>query len=421
MENRLKEILEKLEKVAGTEVLYLVGGAVRDLILGKKTRDLDVVGKFDPREVAESFVERWGGKIVNMGREFSFERVVFEGFTLDLSSLNGEDVEKDLLKRDITVNAMGYPLSLYLRKGAIEEMFVIDPAGGLDDLKRRIVRALSSENLRSDPIRFFRLYRFVSTLSFSLDEETRDMIGLCFDCEKPARDRVREELKNILRGRGFFHVMEDPGFYVLSTWYFDLRIDPTVARERVRVLTELARSPEFSSHVEEGRKRGGITRLELALLLSILADPGDLLPAARALVTGLGLGWRDERFLMKLCKFSELPPQEDPGEKVSSEFLLECGEEFPFVLLFARSLPVPGWERIMAKKAIKYYAEKKGLIMGRKLPWKSAEVLRLAKRKGGNVGELMKKLRLAALEGHVRSHAEAVEMVERLMNEEGET
>ena len=180
---------------------YLVGGALRDLLLGRDFDDLDWLVA-EPEREARAAATALGGSAFALDEKRGHWRVVTSQGTRDYIRLD-QPLEQELSSRDFTLNALAATLA-----GEI-----IDPCGGRQDLKRNIVRMVSEEGLERDPLRLLRGVRFVTTLGFRLDEATGKAITSCAAAQRagslppPAWERIREELNRIISvsraGRGF--------------------------------------------------------------------------------------------------------------------------------------------------------------------------------------------------------------------------
>ncbi len=174
--------------------VYLVGGAVRDYLMGKKSNDFDIVVKGSARE----FLSRLRGvkaRLVELSPEDDEYRLVLAGRVwLDIAGMKGETLEEDLKKRDFTVNSIAIPLNGFPK--------FIDPTGGRRDIKRKIVRTWRKRNLKADPLRLLRAFRFTSELGFSIEEKTKRWISsLKGEIRKPKAERIRYELFRLFAGK----------------------------------------------------------------------------------------------------------------------------------------------------------------------------------------------------------------------------
>ncbi len=144
---------------------WLVGGALRDRLLGRGTGDYDVAVQGEPRELARALAGSARGHAFALSETFGGWRVVAHdrSWQVDLLPLVGATIEDDLGHRDLTVNAIAQPLS----GGGY-----VDPFGGLEDLRSRRLRMVSPRAFAEDPLRTLRLARLASELGFAPERET---------------------------------------------------------------------------------------------------------------------------------------------------------------------------------------------------------------------------------------------------------
>ena len=179
------------------QAIYLVGGAVRDLLLGRPLgKDFDFAVMGDPESLVKEVARELGGHAFSLDEVFGTWRVILKKkkkrTELDFSALQGKDIIEDLGQRDFTVNSIAFRLKDLALPG---EPCLVDPLGGLEDLKRKILRANSEESLRQDPLRMLRAFRFASILNFSIEEKTLKMIHRERELiRRSAGERIRTEL-----------------------------------------------------------------------------------------------------------------------------------------------------------------------------------------------------------------------------------
>lgn len=188
---------------------YLVGGSVRDALLGREARDLDLAIAADPAVAGQELARHLGGTFFPLSEDVG--RVVLpEGAAVDLERLRG-GIEEDLRRRDYTVDAMAVPLP----EAARGELRVLDPLGGQEDLRRGVIRLVSPAALEEDPIRLLRGPRLATELGFELERETAAEIGRRASLlALAAAERQRDELVRVLAtdraGRGL-RLLDDLG------------------------------------------------------------------------------------------------------------------------------------------------------------------------------------------------------------------
>jgi tRNA nucleotidyltransferase (CCA-adding enzyme) len=194
------KILDTLEK-AGFSA-YIVGGAVRDMIMGKQPHDFDIASSARPEQIQQLFPHTIDtgikhGTVTVIENKTGFEVTTYRSDGAYNDSRHPDsvrfmpDIKDDLARRDFTVNAMAYSPSLGL----------VDLYGGQEDLRRGIIRCVGNakERFREDALRMMRAVRFSAVLDFELDADIqtaiRELSGLI--C-RVSVERIRDELNKIL-------------------------------------------------------------------------------------------------------------------------------------------------------------------------------------------------------------------------------
>ncbi len=193
---RIGPVLSRLRKEELP--VWVVGGALRDLLLGRPFRDVDLVVRASREQVASRFPEGvWVGRVIPA---FVLEsKIGKRGTTVQITVIAGS-LEEELARRDFSVNAMAMRLSGRGGPGA----FVVDPFGGLGDLSAGRLRrpCRIRDPFSEDPIRVLRLVRFAATLGFVVEPETLDLAGRsCGLLAGVAGERRRQELLIFFGGR----------------------------------------------------------------------------------------------------------------------------------------------------------------------------------------------------------------------------
>ncbi|MBQ7715522.1 MAG: HD domain-containing protein [Clostridia bacterium] len=194
---------------------YLVGGCVRDALIGRAVSDYDITTSADPSEVESAFASY---KVIETGIKHGTVTVLIDSLPIEITTfrVDGDyrdlrhpervsfstNIEDDLARRDFTVNSMAMD-----KRGAI-----IDPYGGEDDAKRGIIRCTGDPDVRfnEDALRIIRALRFASVLGFSVERGTAESIHKnCKLLEKISVERVFSELKKLLCGKNVYNVLID--------------------------------------------------------------------------------------------------------------------------------------------------------------------------------------------------------------------
>jgi tRNA nucleotidyltransferase/poly(A) polymerase len=177
--------------------LYLVGGALRDALLGKTAHDLDFCLPKDARKFARQMANKLGGAYYTLDDEHDTARVILtlgDGAhgVLDFAAFRGGTLESDLRGRDFTINA----LALDVRTG---ELF--DPLHGARDLREKVLRVCAPQAMTDDPVRVLRAVRLAAALGMSIQPETRKMAREAAPrLGGVSAERQRDELFKILTG-----------------------------------------------------------------------------------------------------------------------------------------------------------------------------------------------------------------------------
>ncbi|EAZ93190.1 polyA polymerase [Crocosphaera chwakensis CCY0110] len=193
---------------------YLVGGMVRDALLNYQRDyfDLDFVLPDFAIEIAKKIANQYNAGFVVLDAERNIARVVFKQGTVDFAQQEGDSIEKDLRRRDFTINAIAYNF---------QQQKFIDPLNGLQDLQTKTIKMISVKNLEDDPLRLLRAYRQAAQLKFQIEPKTRETIAqLSFLIPQVAAERVQTELNYLLgnvEGSQWLSKMKKDG--LLSPWF----------------------------------------------------------------------------------------------------------------------------------------------------------------------------------------------------------
>ncbi len=254
---RMHPELEAVQKVADDQV-YVVGGAVRDLLLGGERADLDLVIEGN----AAALAARLGAEPVEHQR-FGTAKVAFDGHEVDIAAARSETyahpgalpdvtvpaaIEADLGRRDFTINAIAIPLG--------GEPRLIDPHGGRADLEAGLLRVLHERSFVDDPTRAIRAARYAARFGFELEPETERLLRAA-DLDIVSVDRRQAEL---LRLAGEPSALR--GFELLAGWGLIVPRDGGI--ELAHEVGRLLEAPPWSKLVPHAR----------ALLLAALGPEG---------------------------------------------------------------------------------------------------------------------------------------------------
>lgn len=188
------EILSKITDKLENEI-YLVGGTVRDYYMGLDSTDRDIiVMDEEAREFALKLAELFEASFVPLDEENKIYRIVLADKIncIDVTNPVGDSIEKDLMRRDLTINA----IAVNIRTGEI-----IDISGGVTDIRNKCINYVNELNFVDDPLRLLRVYRFQALYGFSLAPETINAVCKYSDLiHKPAVERINYEILKLFSG-----------------------------------------------------------------------------------------------------------------------------------------------------------------------------------------------------------------------------
>ena len=189
-------LLHVVQRVGRGEGTVLVGGAVRDALLGRPVADLDVAVPAGALALAERVATALGATAVVLDAERGAARVAGPGLQLDFSDFRAPDLAGDLAARDFTVNALGVPLAALLAAGRAG---IVDPTRGRADLRARRLRPAGPGVLADDPLRVLRAVRLEATLGLRLTPAAaRAVRAAAPGLTRVAAERVSDELVALL-------------------------------------------------------------------------------------------------------------------------------------------------------------------------------------------------------------------------------
>jgi len=173
---------------------FLVGGYIRDIILGRITAevDVDIVVPSNAIDIGLKISEKFKGKFIVLDKERNVVRIIFDHISIDIANQIAPSIGEDLKSRDFSINSIAF---------LFDKRCLIDPLNGIKDIKISLLRSFSKINLLDDPLRILRCIRFVSELNFNIDKHL--MIFLKKYKSKlnlVANERINYEIQRIVNG-----------------------------------------------------------------------------------------------------------------------------------------------------------------------------------------------------------------------------
>ncbi len=173
---------------------YLVGGFIRDIILGRKTEklDFDIVVPFNAIEIGQKIADNIGSKHIILDEKREVVRIIINNIYIDIANQTLSTIEEDLCSRDFSINSIAF---------LFDKKRLVDPLNGLKDLEISLLRTHSENNLLNDPLRILRCFRFVSEFNFKIDlslitfiKKNKGKLHLV------AKERINYEIQKIVHG-----------------------------------------------------------------------------------------------------------------------------------------------------------------------------------------------------------------------------
>lgn len=190
------DLVDKVRGALPNQEIYLVGGAVRDLLLNRSSRDFDFAVPSKGISFARRVANALHADFMALDSERDTGRVIVNEAGartyLDFATYRGNSLEEDLRARDFTINAIAFDL---------QGQTLIDPLNGASDLQSKLIRACSATSLQDDPIRILRAIRQAAAFGFKIQPETRkSMKQSAHLLSHVSPERLRDELFRILEG-----------------------------------------------------------------------------------------------------------------------------------------------------------------------------------------------------------------------------
>ena len=371
--------------------VYLVGGAIRDALLGRPVADLDVTASGGPR-FGFALADALGGEVVSSS-EFGTHELRTDGVAFDLAMARTESyaepgalpsvrpgsIREDLARRDFTINAMAVEI-LADSWGDLQDEF-----GGVEDLRLGLVRTLHGASFRDDATRIVRAARYAGRYAFQLDDDTARLLARDLrHLDAISGDRVRHELEKVFdepRAAAILRLLRDWG--ALRAIHSTLRADDAT----LALIDDLASEPE----------RGGWA-VTLSLFVSSL--PAE---AAPALERRLNMGADWARVVRDTIALRDVPGRlRRPGllPSEADDLLRDYDEHTLRAAALAGEDMAADWVR----RYLNELRHVRPLLDGN-------DLLVLGVERGPSVGELLRELRRARQDGHLRTRDDEVAYV----------
>ena len=430
-DNPIMQALKTFAKDQGVQ-LYLVGGSVRDLFLGRQTTDIDFTLASDAIQFAKAFAANIGAIVIALEENPPTARVIVKPdstsqtpqLSMDFAQFRAASLTDDLRLRDLTINAMAIAfenVGTFTNKARKQVLCrVIDPCGGMKDLKGGLLRFPNRQVVIADPVRLLRIYRFAAQLDFEISQNAIDLVTAYRSMlSDVAGERCRDELMKILyikKAHPYLQQMEAAGLLT--------QVVPII-KEPHRAWSSLETFEEGPIPTVLHAYRKEINRY-LQEELSVEINRCSLIKLSLLLGDNLGSIGERLRFSRKAVKFIECLisgskklkntiPQ--LTQKQINRFLRTYTSDWWGILLYsAASSPIDS--AILKQIADTYYEHilpicKQGrLITGNDL------IQEFHLKEGEQIGDLLKEIEDRQFDGEIRTREEAFAAVAALLQKQ---
>lgn len=376
---------------------YLVGGAIRDVLLDRKRNfiDLDFVVSHGAIKIAKNIANLYDGGFVVLDADRDIARVVFAHGTIDLANQEGESIYTDLARRDYTINSMAYHC---------QQNEIIDPFAGQKDIKTGIMRMISQKNLEDDPLRLLRGYRLACQLDFTIEDKTRKTIrDLACQLGKVAPERVNTELGYI--------VARENGSYWLTQVYEDGLLTirhPYLTVDKINYLPSIDHSARWLK--EKWCKFEFITPSYYQNAKLACFTDNNPENAEKELIN-LKYSRQEIKAVITILKYTPSLRKQDFASDLSQQyfFFRGVGDIFPILAIFAHAHHID--ENLMIMLLDRYaddhdiVAHSQPILTGKEI----METLNISS--SPLVGKLLTDVQIAYIEGKINNKNEALEYV----------
>ena len=394
--------------------LYLVGGAVRDLLAGRPAFDYDFAVAHGGEDLPWSAVHEMGGSCFWLDRQRGQCRIVLKKLpgmlTLDFAPLQGEGIETDLAARDFTVNACAIELTA-------GKPMLIDPLSGVTDLRDGVLRSCSTTTFPDDPLRLLRAFRLAAAFGLRIEPGTCNAIAAHARLiSQVAPERIRDELFKILTGPKAAAAFRDMHSFGLLTYLFPHCVNSEkalIAMDRMEQACSVPKRwlPENGVHLAEylGQEiEGCVTIASLLKLASFVDSTGE---AVDQIGDRLRLGRKAVRCLRRLLVGldEQVRSLGDTPSFRAMYRLFRDQDAGPEIVVF--SLVCHGLSANLASLLLSFYftqySELEELVTGRDIQEQ------FGVGEGEKVGALLRAVKAAERTGTVVKRAEALDFLRR--------
>lgn len=277
-------IIQEIIKYSSDVEIYCVGGFLRDLFLEKENFDKDLIVKgTDAEDYSKMLAEKLDATFIPLDEVNKIYRLVLKDKKncIDITNILNDSIEQDLKRRDFTINSVAVNLNTFE---------IIDINNGLKDLKNKKIRMIEEKNFQEDSLRLLRAYRFQASTGFDIESKTEHTIKKYISLiNNPAKERINYELMKLFGGeytvKALLNMEKSGILYEILPIYLDVKKVPPNTHHHLDLLHHLIESvnqiqniykiskPEIKEHLDR-IDFGGYSRLAHLKLAGFMHDIG---------------------------------------------------------------------------------------------------------------------------------------------------
>ncbi len=431
------KFLENLKEILSKYNAYLVGGYLRNYFInGTISNDRDIVVEFGAKELAQAITKFYDAAFVELDSENKIYILVLKDKVnyFDISEALENNIETDAKRRDFTVNSIFYDL---------KNSIIYDPFDGIKDIQNKILKASDLNNLKDDPLRILRLYRFYSTLGFEIESSLNEFAKKSFNLIlNSAFERINQEIILLFGGKyisqTLLKMFDDGVLEILFPFVKEIKKIPSNTHHHLDLVHH---SIETVKNI-----RYDNPYLKIAAFMHDIGKPKtwtieengrhrfighDILgyDLAAAELKRLKFPKKKIKYIAKMVKNHIYPAtlvQNNATKKAFARFVKKLGADAPDVIelsradrLSARGVAVTD-EMVKAalnhlENLLNYYNEVSSMIEAPTKLLNGEEIMRILNLSPGKIiGELSDKLLEAQMIGQVKDKQEAIKFIKDL-------
>jgi len=413
--------LKKLIKLKEKEKFWLVGGCLRNLLLGKERKDLDLITEDPHFKVVKLFAHQTKTDLVALTP--NLRRIVLpEGIFIDFTLKRALSLEEDLLQRDFSINA----LALDLDSLDLPSLFLIDPKTSLEDLINKKIKLLRKESMEKDPLRMLRAFRLASQLNFTIENEITDFVKAKSSLiKKVAKERIRDELFLLLENPLSYRYLENPSAEILLKQTLGQspnlenlkRLEDILINEGI-IKKDLKK--KITLHLVEN-ERGTRIRRDLLKFITLIFSSSQKESILSSIGKELKLGRKDIEIMKRIEKlYPRLEKTIENKEKSLdlASFLIQAKKETVETCLLFLIIHFHQQDSVKTLiQLLEEYFQKSDLILHPPHLIKGKELMELLNIPAGPyISYLLDKIHRAQVREEIRTKEEAVRYIRRVHN-----